>query len=137
MVLLEAMRLYSPVWVMTRRALQDYEVGGYVLPAGSIVLISQHVMHRDKRYYAQPDRFDPERWSSETNGSRPQFSYFPFGGGPRRCIGEGLSMLEGVLLLATMASKWRLRSVTGRLPKPIALISVVVPEVTHIRLEKR
>ena len=137
MVLLESMRLYSPVWVMTRRALHDYEVGGYILPAGSILLMSQHVMHRDRRYYAQPDRFDPERWSLETNGNRPQFSYFPFGGGPRRCIGEGLSMLEGVLLLATMASKWRLRPVMGSLPKPVALVSVVVPSVTLMRLEKR
>ena len=137
MVLLEAMRLYSPVWVMTRRALHDYEVGGYVLPAGSIVLISQHVMHHDKRYYAQPDRFDPERWSLKTSESRPQFSYFPFGGGPRRCIGEGLSMLEGVLLLATMASKWRLRSLTGSLPKAIAQVSVVVPRIALMKLERR
>ena len=137
MVLLETMRLYPPVWAMSRRALQDYEVGGYLLPAGSILLMSQHVMHRDKRYYAQPHRFDPERWIPELRDSRPQLSYFPFGAGPRRCIGEGLALLEGVLLLASMASKWRLRSITRRLPKPVALVSVVVPNATLMRLEKR
>ncbi|HEX5708522.1 MAG TPA: cytochrome P450 [Pyrinomonadaceae bacterium] len=108
-VLAESMRLYPPAWILGRRALKDYEVGGYYVPAGSIVLMSQYVMHRDARYFPDPERFDPERWTPEAKQARPQFSYFPFGGGPRRCIGEGFAWMEATLVLATIARKWRVR----------------------------
>ena len=111
MVLTEAMRLYPPAWVIGRLAIRDYEAGGYLIPAGSLVFVSQYTMHRDRRYYPDPERFDPERWTPEARSARPPFAYFPFGGGPRRCIGEGFAWMEGVLLIATLARHWRLRLV--------------------------
>ena len=96
-----------------RRALRDFEAGGYVVPAGSLVMMSQFVMHRDPRFFPDPGRFDPERWTAEARGRRPQFSYFPFGGGPRRCLGESFALMEGVILLATLARRWRLRLLPG------------------------
>src|SRR6266850_2777787 len=109
MVLAESMRLYPPAWALGRMALNDFEIGGYVVPRKSLVLMSQYVMHRDPRYFAEPLQFDPERWSPELRETRPQFSYFPFGGGPRRCIGEGFAWMEGILLLATLAQHWQMR----------------------------
>ncbi|HEX8422561.1 MAG TPA: cytochrome P450, partial [Pyrinomonadaceae bacterium] len=137
MVLLETMRMYPPAWIIGRRVLKDYAVGGYVLPAGSFILMSPYVMHYDPRYYAEPHRFDPERWTMGARESRPQFSYFPFGGGPHRCIGEGLALLEGVLLLATLASRWRPRLAARRPPKPVALVGVMIPSAMPMRLERR
>lgn len=111
MILAEAMRLYSPAWIIGRRALSTYEAGGYVMPPDSILVFSQYVMHHDERYYPDPFRFDPERWTPEARASRPQFAYFPFGGGSRRCIGEGFAQMEGVLLLAVLAGRWRMKLV--------------------------
>ena len=111
MVLTEAIRLYPPAWALGRLALKDYQVNGYVMPAGTLVLASQYVMHRDPRYFPAPFHFDPERWTPEARESRPPFAYFPFGGGPRRCIGEGFAWMEGVLLIATLAQRWRMRLV--------------------------
>jgi cytochrome P450 len=109
MVLAESMRLYPPAWAVGRLTIEDYSVAGYVIPKGSLVLLSQYVMHRDARFFPDPEIFDPERWLQEAKEARPQFSYFPFGGGPRRCIGEGFAWMEGILLLATLASRWRMR----------------------------
>jgi cytochrome P450 len=109
MVLAESMRLYPPAWAIGRMALNEFEIGGYLVPKKSLVLMSQFVMHHDHRYFADPLRFDPERWSPEARESRPQFSYFPFGGGPRRCIGEGFAWMEGILLIASLARQWQLR----------------------------
>src|SRR5436190_5245254 len=108
-VLAESMRLYPPAWALGRMALSDFEIGGYLVPKRSLVLMSQYVMHRDERYFPEPECFDPERWTAEARDSRPQFSYFPFGGGARRCIGEGFAWMEGILLLATLAQKWQMR----------------------------
>ncbi|MBI2487531.1 MAG: cytochrome P450 [Deltaproteobacteria bacterium] len=113
MVFAESMRLYPPVWAVARRAIDDYEAGGYVVPAGSFVFMSQYVTHRDARYYPDPLRFDPERWTPEQQASRPQFAYFPFGGGPRRCIGESFAWMEGILVLSTLARKWKAGLVPG------------------------
>ena len=112
-VFTEAMRLYPPVWMLGRRAIKECEVGGYTLPRGSIALVSPYVTHRDARHYPDPERFDPERWRPEARAALPQFAYFPFGGGARRCIGEGFAWMEGVLLLATLASRWRMRLAAG------------------------
>jgi cytochrome P450 len=112
-VLCEAMRLYPPTWRLMRRALRDFHVGGYRIPSGSLVVVCQYAMHRDPRFFPEPEKFDPERWTAEARSARPQFSYFPFGGGQRRCIGEPFAMTEGVLLLATLARHWRMRLVEG------------------------
>lgn len=112
-VLAESMRLYPPAWIIGRRALKDVELPSCRIPAGALVLLSQFVMHRDERYFPDPTRFDPERWTPEAKAARPKFSYFPFGGGSRQCIGEAFAWMEGVLLLATMARRWRMRLVPG------------------------
>jgi len=109
----ESMRLYPPGWVIGRTALSDYEVGGYIVPAGTVVLVSQYVMHRDPRYYPDPERFDPGRWTEEAVSSRPKYAYFPFGGGIRQCIGESMAWMEGVLVMATLAQDWRSRLLDG------------------------
>jgi cytochrome P450 len=108
-VLREAMRLYPPVWVIGRRALAPFRLGEYELPADTNVLISQLIMHKDARYFPDPQRFDPDRWSVNNPQAAllPRFAYFPFGGGPRVCIGAGFAMMEAVLLLATIAQEYR------------------------------
>ncbi len=112
-VLAESMRMYPPAWKIDRRAVEDCEIGGYQVPAGSYVVMSQWVIHHDPRYYPDPFRFDPERWTPESQAARPKYAYFPFGGGARVCIGEHLAWLQGVLLLATVAQRWRLRLAPG------------------------
>ena len=109
MVFAEAMRLYPPAWILGRRAIGDYEVANYLLPAGSVIFMSPYVMHRDPRYFPDPLAFDPRRWTPELRAFRPRFSYFPFGGGPRQCTGEAFAWMEGVLLIATLAQNWRMR----------------------------
>jgi cytochrome P450 len=118
MVFAESMRLYPPAWALGRRALNDYEAGGYPVPANSVVVMSQWIMHRDPRFFPEPERFDPERWRPEAKEARPKFSYFPFGSGPRVCIGESFAWMEGVLLIAALAQRWRMRLVPGQ---PFAL----------------
>jgi len=113
-VLTESMRSYPPVWVMGRRAVGSYKVGEYTIPAGSIVLLSQYVMHHDEHYYPEPFKFDPERWTPEARATRPKYSYFPFGGGPRLCIGEQFAWTEGILIIATLARRWKLRTVSSQ-----------------------
>jgi cytochrome P450 len=113
MVFAEALRLYPPAWATGRLAIKDYEIGGYHIAKGALVLVSQFVMHRDARYFPDPERFDPERWTPQAKQQRPAFSYFPFGGGPRRCIGEGFARMEGVLLVATLARRWRMSLAPG------------------------
>jgi len=111
MVLAESMRLYPPAWAIGRRALEDFAAGGFTVPAGSVVLMSQYIMHRDSRFFPEPERFDPERWTPEHQAERPKFSYFPFGGGARVCIGEQFAWMEGILLIAAIAQQWRMRLV--------------------------
>jgi cytochrome P450 len=111
MVLAESMRLYPPAWVIGRLAIKNYEVGDYIAEPGTLILMSQYVMHRDPRFFPEPLRFDPERWTLEAKETRPQYAYFPFGGGARRCIGEGFAWMEGTLLMATIARRWRMRLV--------------------------
>jgi cytochrome P450 len=121
----ESMRLYPPVWNVPRRAMQDYQLGPYTVPKGSILFASQWVMHRHPRYFPDPLRFDPSRWLPEDKAARPAFSYFPFGGGPRGCVGEGFAWMEGVLVLATLLKDWDFQVLPGRPPvKPQALITL-------------
>jgi len=116
MLLRESMRLYPPVWVIGRRALAPFRLGEYELPANTNVLISQLILHRDARYFPEPEKFDPDRWSANDPraASLPRFAYFPFGGGPRVCIGAGFAMMEAVLLLATIAQQFRVRIAPGQ-----------------------
>jgi len=106
----ETLRLYPANWLMARRATEDYALENYVIPRGSIVLMSPWVIHRDARFFPNPMQFDLKRWTSEARESRPRFSYFPFGGGPRSCIGEGFAWMESILVLATLIQKWRFKT---------------------------
>jgi len=121
-VLAESMRLYPPAWVVGYRAVQDYRIGEYDLPARTIFLMSQFVVHHDSRFFPDPARFDPERWTSEAKSARPKFSYFPFGAGPRMCIGESFAWMEGVLVLAAFAQRWSLQRVQGH---PVELLPLI------------
>jgi cytochrome P450 len=116
MVLRESMRLYPPVWVIGRRALAPFRLGEYELPADTNILISQLILHRDARYFPEPLAFDPERWSvgDPRCGTLPRFAYFPFGGGPRVCIGAGFATMEAVLLLATIAQQFQIQIAAGQ-----------------------
>lgn len=114
MVVAETMRLYPPAWAIGRLSIEDHEVGGYHIPKGSLVLVSQFLLHRDARFFHDPETFDPQRFTPEAKTARPQFAYFPFGGGVRRCIGAGFAWMEATLMLATLARRWRLRPAPGR-----------------------
>lgn len=107
-VLQESMRLYPPVYVMFRQADRDVTMGGYDIPAGSLIMCSQWATHRDPRYFENPDTFDPDRWNEP---SHPTYAYFPFGAGPRSCIGKGFTMLEAPIIAATVAQQYHLRRI--------------------------
>ena len=121
MVFAESMRCYPPAWVVARQAIEDCQVGGLSLPEGSLLLMSEWVTHHDPRFFPEPFAFRPERWTPEEIARRPRFSYYPFGGGSRLCIGEQFAWMEGVLLLAALASRWRFRLSPGHrvIPQPV------------------
>lgn len=137
MVLAESMRLFPPAYVFGRMAINDYRIGEYDVPAGATLLVSPYILHRLERFYPEPLRFMPERWTQVNETERHKFAYVPFGGGPRVCIGEGFAWMEGVLVLATMAQRWRLRLVPDH---PVALQPLITlrPKFgVKMRLEER
>ena len=123
-VLAESMRLYPPAWGLGRHVLEDVPLGSWVVPKGAHVAVVPWVVHRDERFWPDPLRFDPERFSPEARAARPKFAYFPFGGGARQCIGEPFAWMEGVLIVATIAQRWRLRLVAEHRVEPQALITL-------------
>jgi len=106
-IVTESLRLYPPAFIIGREAIADCEVGGYSIRPGMTLLMSQWVVHHDPRFFDNPDEFQPERWEQDRAKEIPKYAYFPFGGGPRRCIGEGFAIMEAVLILATLAQKFR------------------------------
>ena len=137
MVLAESMRLYPPAWAMGRYARNDFQLGDFLLPAKTTVLMSQFITHRDARYFPDPLRFDPERFTPEARSRRTKLTYFPFGAGVRQCIGESFAWMEGVLLLATLAQKWKLRLVPGHRVEPEPLITLRPRYGMRMQLEAR
>ena len=123
-VITESMRLYPPAWLVGRRSVADYQIDGYEVPIRSLIIMSQWIVHRDARHYPDPERFDPDRWTPEFKARLPQFAYFPFGGGPRRCIGESFAWMELVLVLATLAQRWKFDLVPGHPVIPHAAITL-------------
>jgi cytochrome P450 len=113
-VIKEVLRLYPPAYLLARMAVAPFSVGGYEFSAGETVLVSQWVMHRDPRYYDEPEAFKPERWLNGLEERLPPGAYFPFGDGPRRCIGQGFAMLEATLVIGVIAQRFRFRLVPGR-----------------------
>lgn len=123
-VVKEAMRLYPPVWALVRNPIKDCEIGGYQVPAGASVIMSPWVMHRDPQHYDQPERFNPDRWLDERTTAAPKFTYFPFGGGPRSCIGSSFAMMEAVLVLATIAQRYKIGVVQDQPIEPLPTITL-------------
>jgi len=123
-VVKESVRLYPPAWSLARTAAEDFEIGGYLVPAGSNVVMSQWIMHRDPRFFPSPEQFDPGRWFEEHTQRLPRFAYFPFGGGPRYCVGASFAMMEATLLLAAIAQRFRLRMVPGHKVVPVPSITL-------------
>ncbi|HEX8560314.1 MAG TPA: cytochrome P450 [Pyrinomonadaceae bacterium] len=113
-VVKEAMRLYPPAWGVGRECVRECEVGGFRVKAGTQVFAFQWVVHRDPRWFEDPHAFRPERWGEESVSKLPKYAYFPFGGGPRLCIGNYFATMEAVLVLATLARRFRLRLVPGQ-----------------------
>ena len=107
MIAKESMRLYPPAYALGREAIEECEIGGYRVPAGAQVFMFQWATQRDPRFFAEPDAFRPERWTDEFSSTLPKFAYFPFGGGPRACIGNYFAMMEIVMLLATIGQRFR------------------------------
>jgi cytochrome P450 len=124
LVLTESMRLYPPAWGTARVAIEDHEIGGYAVPKGTGVSLSQWVMHRDPRWFARPEEFLPERWEDGLAKRLPRFAYFPFGGGPRQCIGNTFALMEATLVLATIAQRYRFRLVEGHPVVPLPSITL-------------
>ena len=113
-VFIESMRLYPPVWLIGRTVNSKYAISKYAIPAGSLLLMSQYIMHHDSHYYKQPEQFQPDRWTLEFKNSLPRFAYFPFGGGIRGCIGETFAWMEGILTIASISRRWKLRTVDNQ-----------------------
>lgn len=137
MIIQEALRLYPPIWVMARAARQPAEICRHPVVPGTLVLMSQWVLHRDPRYFSEPERFDPDRWAGDAAQRLPRFAYFPFGGGPHGCIGQGFALLEATLILATIAQRYRLRLAPGAVVEPEASITLRPNRGIPMRLESR
>ena len=105
MIFSEALRLYPPAWAIGRMAKAEFSLGGVEVPAKSICILSPYLVQRDARWFPDPEKFDPERWTPEAREARPKFAYFPFGGGARVCIGERFAWMEGVIIMAAIAQK--------------------------------
>ncbi len=136
-VVMETMRLYPPAWGIGRKALRDFEAGRYRVPAGTQIAMSQWVMHRDPRFYDDPERFNPGRWTEDFQKRLPNFAYFPFGGGPRVCIGASFAKMEAVLLLATIAQRFRLTLVPGHPVTPFPAITLRPKDGIKVTLTRR
>ena len=117
-VFAESMRLYPPAWAMGRQSTAPFTLGPYHFPAETYFFFSQYIIQRSEKYFPDPLRFDPDRFTPENKAGRPRFAYFPFGGGGRQCIGEAFAWMEGVLLLATIAQRWRMELLPGPIQRP-------------------
>lgn len=137
MIAKESMRLYPPAYVVGREAVNECEIGGYHIPPRTQVFMPTWVVHRDPRFFEEPDKFKPERWTPEFINNLPKYAYFPFGGGPRVCIGNAFAMMEIVLLLATIAQKFRLSLVTKHPVELQPAMSLRPRNGIRMKIEKR
>jgi len=137
MVFAEAMRLYPPAWAIGRMSKDAVTLGGFEIAPKSICILSPFVTQRDPRWFPEPDRFDPERWTAEARDARPKFSYFPFGGGSRVCIGERFAWMEGVLMIATLAQQWKLSLAPDQRVEPLPLITLRTKYGMRMKLTRR
>jgi cytochrome P450 len=131
-VIRESLRLYPPVWAVGRRAIQDLQIGGIEVPKGAIVLGCQWALHRCDKYFSNPIQFDPDRWTAEFQRTLPRYAFFPFGGGPRSCIGEGFAWMELRIVLTEILRRWRFEIVPGQTVKPKASITLRPERPIHV-----
>jgi cytochrome P450 len=124
MVMDETMRLYPPAWLTNRRAIGADEIEGFAIPAGAQLTVSPYATHHDPALWPDPFQFDPERFTPERSADRHRYAYFPFGGGPRVCIGNNFALMEAQMFLAAVAQTYRLDLVPGRPVEPEALITL-------------
>jgi cytochrome P450 len=137
MIFAETLRLYPPIWLMNRQAIKDYKIDSYVIPAKSVIHMSPYLVHRDPKYYPNPHNFEPERWDSVPQEKLPKFAYFPFGGGPRHCLGEQFAWMEAVLIIAAISQHWEFHLVSGHRVEPQPLVTLRPKYGMQMRCEKR
>jgi cytochrome P450 len=137
MVVMESMRLYPPAFTITRRVAEACEVGGHRIEAETTLVMSQWIVQRDARWFDAPEAFRPERWENDLAKRLPRYAYFPFGGGPRLCIGNTFAMMEATLLLATIAQRFRFRLAPGASVKPMLSVTLRPAEGIHMTVSAR
>jgi cytochrome P450 len=137
MIAKEAMRLYPPAYAVGREALEEVEIGGFRVPKGSQVFAFQWVTHRDGRYFDNPDSFDPERWTADRTERLPKYAYFPFGGGPRQCIGNYFAMMEIVLVLAAIGQRFKFSLVPDHKVELLPVLSLRPKNGIKVIADKR
>jgi cytochrome P450 len=137
MMFQEVMRLYPPVWTVSRAPLTDDEIGGHRVPAGATIQIAPYLMHRDPRWWDKPDQFWPEHFTKERQDARPRYAYMPFGGGPRVCLGRNFAMMEGPIVLGTLLQRYRVTPGSARPTTPQAMISLRPHRGAWVRLTPR
>jgi len=133
----ESLRLYPPAYVLSRQAVRDVEVSGYRVPAGSVVIVSPYTMHRRPDYFPDPERFDPDRFTPEAEARLPRHAYLPFGAGPRICIGNHFALMEGQLVLATLAQRVTFEWPVDQRIMPEPLINLRPKRGTVVRVRRR
>ena len=137
MIAKESMRLYPPAYALGREAIDECEIGGYRVPARAQVFMFQWATQRDPRFFAEPENFCPERWTEEFSNSLPKYAYFPFGGGPRACIGNYFAMMEVVMLLATIGQRLRFSLLPDHLVSLMPAMSLRPANGIQIAVESR
>lgn len=136
-VLKEALRLYPPAFGMGRQAIEDCEIGGWFVPQGRQVFMNQWLTHRDERFFPQPDEFNPDRWTDVFTKNLPRFAFFPFGGGPRLCIGNAFAMMEATLILASLAQRFHFALAPGQQITPFPAITLRPKQGIQVKLAGR
>jgi cytochrome P450 len=124
MIVTESMRLYPPAYTITRRVVEPLTVGGHAITPDTVLVMSQWVVQRDRRWFDDPEMFQPDRWEHDLAKRLPRYAYFPFGGGPRLCIGNTFAVMEATLLLATIAQRFRFRLAPGASVKPMLSVTL-------------
>lgn len=137
MVVDESMRLYPPVWVYVRDSIDEDEIGGYHIPPKSMIVLSQYITHRHPDLWDEPEKFDPERFTPERSKDRPRYAYFPFGGGPRVCLGNNFALLEAAIVIAMVSQQYRMRLVPGQQIRPRMVGTLRPDRPVRMTLEKR
>ena len=136
-VINETLRLYPTVWLLGREAIEPTEVGGHPVPVGTTIYMSEWVVHRDERFWPNPLRFDPTRWADDPTRKLPRYAFFPFGGGPRICIGNNFAMMEATLILAAIARRFRVRVAPEAVVTPIPTLTLRLDPGVPVVLESR